>query len=149
MLEIKRLKMFQCSSDPFTNVNKCVSLLPPATKLGQGNIFTGICDSVKGGASLPGGCLLPGGVSGPGRGGCLVPGGCLFWGVSGPRGVSAPDRARWRPPGTATAAGGTHPTGMHSCFAYKFISFSWTIKKSRTCLLKSATHNLLTSSQKS
>ena len=24
-------------------------LLPPATKLGQGYIFTGICDSVKGG----------------------------------------------------------------------------------------------------
>ena len=23
--------------------------------------------------------------------------------------------AWWRPPGTATAAGGTHPTGMHSC----------------------------------
>ena len=22
--------------------------------------------------------------------------------------------AWWRPPGTATAAGGTHPTGMHS-----------------------------------
>ena len=22
------------------------------------------------------------------------------------------------PPGTATAAGGTHPTGMHSCFTY-------------------------------
>ena len=21
------------------------------------------------------------------------------------------------PPGTATAAGGTHPTGMHSCFS--------------------------------
>ena len=23
--------------------------------------------------------------------------------------------AWWRPPGMATAAGGTHPTGMHSC----------------------------------
>ena len=22
----------------------------------------------------------------------------------------------WRPPGAATVAGGTHPTGMHSCF---------------------------------
>ena len=22
------------------------------------------------------------------------------------------------PPGTANAAGGTHPTGMHSCFTY-------------------------------
>ena len=62
-------------------------LLPPATKLGQGNIFTGMCDSVnRGGASSRG-------VSGPrrflvmgdvwsrggllGRGGGLVPGGCL------------------------------------------------------------------------
>ena len=45
--------------------------------------------------------------SAPGR--CLLPGGCLLWGVSAP----------WDPggglPGTATAAGGTHPTGMHSC----------------------------------
>ena len=24
------------------------------------------------------------------------------------------------PPGTATAAGGTHPTGMHSCVIYIF-----------------------------
>ena len=51
--------------------------LPPATKLGQNNIFTGVCDSVNGGrgvcsrgVSAPEGCLL---------GGCLlrgcVPGG--------------------------------------------------------------------------
>ena len=32
-------------------------LLPPATKLGQGYIFTGVCDSVHGGA-----CVLSGGV---------------------------------------------------------------------------------------
>ena len=74
-------------------------LLPPATKLGQGYIFTGVCDSVNRGVSAPGGCLLPGGmVSAPG-GGCLLRGGCL---------VETP------PPRTATAAGGTHPTGMHS-----------------------------------
>ena len=66
-------------------------LLPPATKLGQGNIFTGVCDFVNGGV-----CLVPGGVPGPGG--------------SGPGGVPGGD-----PPGTATAAGGTHPTGMHSC----------------------------------
>ena len=66
--------------------------LPPATKLGQGYIFTGVCDSVHRG----GGCLVRG-VSGPGGG---------VW--SG--GVPGGD-----PPGTATAAGGTHPTGMHSC----------------------------------
>ena len=42
----------------------------------------------------PGGACSRGEVSGPG--GCLVPGGCV--------------------PGTATAAGGTHPTGMH-CYS--------------------------------
>ena len=56
------------------------------TKLREGNIFTGVCDSVQGG-------------------GGLVPGG-----------------AWWRPPPrTATAAGGTHPTGMHSCLVLKSI----------------------------
>ena len=47
--------------------------------LGQGNIFTSVCQEFCSG------------------GGCLVRGGC------------------GDPPGTATAAGGTHPTGMHSC----------------------------------
>ena len=42
------------------------------------------------GGSAPGEDLLPGG---------LLPGGCLVE----------------TPPGTATAAGGTHPTGRHSC----------------------------------
>ena len=45
-----------------------------------------------------GGVSAPRGV--PGRGGVSAPGGCL---------VGCP------PPPTATAAGGTHPTGMHSC----------------------------------
>ena len=47
--------------------------------------------------------------SGPGRvpgpRGCLVPGGCR------PGRVPGGD-----PPETTTAAGGTHPTGIHSCF---------------------------------
>ena len=56
-----------------------------------------------------------GGVPGPGGvccrgyapgGGCLVHGG-----VPGPGGGVCGD-----PPVTATAAGGTHPTGMHSCY---------------------------------
>ena len=52
----------------------------------------------------------------------LFTGGCLVWGgawsreVSGPRGVPGPGGSPGGdPPGTATAAGGTHPTGMHSC----------------------------------
>ena len=62
----------------------------------------GVCSwgGVLWGVSGPGGLLL-GGVPGP-RG--SAPGGCLVRG-----GVV------WRPPGTATAVGGTHPTGMHSC----------------------------------
>ena len=54
------------------------NLLPPATKLGQGYIFTGVCDSVhrggvcSGGGRLPGGCLL--------QGGGLLPKGCLLLG---------------------------------------------------------------------
>ena len=46
-------------------------------------------------------CLLPGGW------GCMVPGGLLL--VGGGCLVETP-------PPTATAAGGTHPTGMHSCW---------------------------------
>ena len=63
--------------------------------------------------SGPGGMPGPGG-SDPRRGswsGGLLPGGeCLVRG-SAPRGVDHPSL-------TATAAGGTHPTGMHSCFKF-------------------------------
>ena len=38
-------------------------LLPAATKLGQGNVFTPVCDSVNRGGGVPG--LVPGGI--PGR----------------------------------------------------------------------------------
>ena len=59
--------------------------------LGQGNIFSSIC---QGFCPQGGGCLVPGG---------LVQGGA--WSLRG-----------WKPaPEMATAAGGTHPTGMHSC----------------------------------
>ena len=74
------------------------------TKLGQGNIFRSMCQEFCswGGAGSRG---MPdlGRVSGPGR----LPG--PSWGLL-PGGA-------WRrpPPRTATAAGSTHPTGMHSC----------------------------------
>ena len=58
----------------------------------------------------PRGCLVPGGVGlvpGAGPRGVPGPGG----GGAGPRGVPGGDPL----PGTATAADGTHPTGMHSC----------------------------------
>ena len=72
-------------------------------------------------------CLFPGGWSG--AGGCLLPGvgGCLVLGVSAPRGVSGPGglvsqhALRQIPPlaEMATAADGTHPTGMHSYFQFQ------------------------------
>ena len=56
------------------------------------------------------GCACSRGV--PGRGVCSRgvpgPGGCMVQGVSAPGGPVETPR-------TATAAGGTHPTGMHSC----------------------------------
>ena len=62
----------------------------------------------RGGCAIPA-CLAPeGGVLSQyalQQEGCLVPGGSASGG--GPGGD---------PPQMATAAGGTHPTGMHSCF---------------------------------
>ena len=66
-----------------------------------------------GGCLVWGVCLVQGG-SGPGRG-CLVPGG------------PAPEGC---PPATATAAGGSHPTGIHSCPTYfVFTGFGWYLDK--------------------
>ena len=81
-------------------------LLPPATKLGQGNIFTGVCDSVRKGVSGPGGCLV--------WGGSALGEGCLVWGewVSAPRGV----------PGDGYCCGGTHPTGIHTCYVSRLFT---------------------------
>ena len=69
-----------------------MALLPPATKLGQGYTFTGARDSVH-----------RDGGDGCSRGGLL-------------RGEGLLQGFAWwrRSPGMATAAGGTHPTGMHS-----------------------------------
>ena len=64
------------------------------------------------GVSAPGGCLLQGGVCSRGVStrGVFAPGGCLLWGF-----------CSWGcllcilPGEMATAADGTHPSGMHSC----------------------------------
>ena len=67
-------------------------------------------------------------------GGLPGPGGAWSWGVPGPggawsRGCMVPGGAWWRPPAPemATAAGGTHPTGMHSCLYFTSIRSSSTI----------------------
>ena len=92
------------------------------------------------------GCMVPGGVHSPEGGsvwsrgcmvpeeGCMVQGVCAWsWGcawlggvwskgVHGPRGVHGLGRCMVgggglvEIPWTANAAGGMHPTGMHSCF---------------------------------
>ena len=95
--------------------------------LGQGNIFTSVCQEF---CSQGEGVLSQHALQQVSRGvlsqhalqvvsqhalqqvsgGCLLPGGLLLGGSAPKGGVW------WRPPRTATAVGGTHPTGMHSCF---------------------------------
>ena len=78
-----------------------------------------------------GGCLVRGVPASGGR--CPVLGGACSRGVwsrgvcSGGGGVWSLGGAWWRPPRTATAAGGTHPTGMHSCYVMKTL-FSLSLK---------------------
>ena len=105
-------------------------LLPPATKLGQGNIFRSVYQEFCSGGGSPGlhprGRLrdLVGGVSRPTPKGRLrglagrgfsrpTPGGC-----PGPGGVSQHALRQTPPKQMATAAGSMHPTGMHSCFFF-------------------------------
>ena len=82
-------------------------------------------------APHPGGCL-----GGSGQGGLQA----HTWGVPGPggsapRGLPGPGWGEvgcGDPPGTATAAGGTHPTGMHSCL-YQFCPHEgWNLKWDRS-----------------
>ena len=84
-------------------------LLPPATKLGQGYIFTGVCHSVNGGGSAS----VHAGIPTPLE-------------QTPPRSRHPPEQTppgtMQPPPGTEHAgrygecAGGTHLTGMQSCF---------------------------------
>ena len=78
--------------------------------LGQGNIFTPVCHSVHRGWVVSQHALQVVSQHALQQGGLLL-GGCLVRGVGVPGG-DPPDQA---PPRTAIAAGGTHPTGMHSC----------------------------------
>ena len=69
-----------------------IALLPPATKLRQGNVFTAVCHSVHGGG-LP----YPPGQTHPRAD---TPVQCML--------------------GYGQQAGGTHPTGMQSCIHSPF-----------------------------
>ena len=99
-------------------INSMISpFLPSATKFWQGNIFTGVCQSF---------CSRRGeGVSGRppqadtplGRHRHLSV--ILF---TGGRGCMVDPPAR-HPSPAATAADGTHPTGMHSCLNFQVFVF--------------------------
>ena len=113
-------------------------LLPPAAKLGQGYVFTGVCDSVHRGRSTWPGTPPPDQVHPPGLGAPPGPGAPPL-GLGTPPGtrytpldqVHPPrtrytPQTRYTPPGPGTppsaehagrygqCAGGTHPTGMQS-----------------------------------
>ena len=100
-----------------------VMFLPAATKLGQGNVFTGVCDSVNREGGLPQ-CMLgyhPTWEQTPPPGSRhthtprtrLPP-----LGADTPPPGPDPPGSR-HPPGAdppCQQAAGTHPTGMHSCY---------------------------------
>ena len=103
-----------------------IMFLLPATKLGQGNIFKSVCQEFWGGEWVVSQHALQ--VSRPTPRGEVERSGLDGrspgphpWGVSRPtpRGIPACTEADTPSQQMATAAGGTHPTGMHSCFNFK------------------------------
>ena len=115
------------------------SYLPAATKLGQGNIFTGVCLSTGEEGCLPQ-CMLgytPLEQTPPpsGHHHLHLPGADTPWSrhpreqTPSPQSRHQPPRADTHPPREQTPPGkqtsaygqraaGTHPTGMHSCFLF-------------------------------
>ena len=108
---ISRYKILDC----VMKIVNYYNFYRPQTKFRKGNVFTGVCDSVHGGV-----CLVLGGVwswEGVWSVGCVWSRGCLVpWG-SGPVGCGSRG-CLVETPWMATAAGGTHPTGMNSCFTF-------------------------------
>ena len=74
----------------------CMQLLPSATKLWQGNVFTPVCHSLHRGISAS----VHAEIHTP-------------WADTP---LSRHPPGRHLPPPAITAADGKHPTGMHSCF---------------------------------
>ena len=97
----------------------CFLSLPPATKLGQGYIFTGVCDSVHGGA-----CVVAGRGKGAMRGcqgACMVARGHVWL----PGGACVVAKGCAWLPGVCVVAGGACMVagghvwllgGMHGCW---------------------------------
>ena len=84
-------------------LSDCISL-PPANKVCEGYVFTGVCLSTRG--SLSSGVTVQRGLFLWG----LHPGGSLS------RGSLLEGLCQGDPPSVRLRAGGTHPTGMHSCY---------------------------------
>ena len=74
------------------------SSLPAATKLGQGNVFTGVCDSGHGGLSAS----VHTGIPSPPR-------------ADTPQEQTSPQEQTPPQEACGRRVTGTHPTGMHSC----------------------------------
>ena len=123
--------------------NRLNTLLPPANVVCESYVFTGVCLSTGGGSPSketpwkeePPGRETPQQVDPPGR---ETPQKEAFLAGRPPTPHSGrrhplagrfPGRKtnpRQRdPPPTATAAGGTHPTGMHSCLFYSILFSNW------------------------
>ena len=85
------------SSSHFTIYVDWFRLLPPATKLGQGYTFTGVCHSVNRGVASSRGVHGPGGCVHAPRGVCMVRGGAWYRGEAWSRG-GAWSQGGWRPP---------------------------------------------------
>ena len=76
------------------------NLLPAATKLGLGNVFTGVCDSVHGGLCASVHAVIPPARSRHPPGADIHP---------------LPKSRQPPPPAYSQQVAGMHPTGMHSC----------------------------------
>ena len=106
----------------FSRLRTSAEFLPSAIEVCEGYVFTPVCHSVHrwGVQAKAQGGLLGGGCPGPGPvGGCPGPGPVGGCPGPGPGGCVLQHALRQTPPPpqqTATAADGTYPTGMHSCF---------------------------------
>ena len=83
-----------------------LTLLPPATKLGQGYVFTGVCDSVHRGACVVRECAWQGGV-------CVVRGACVVGDICGRGGM-----CDMHPPGRYYGYGIRSMSGRYASYWY-------------------------------